>query len=155
MAAEGEALVALLTLAVGVAVGYVCQRYTVCFVSPLKRLLLSPRLVYYQMRASLREFLDESVYPGAVAGSLAAFLCLTLLGYSPEQPYLALGRVLVGLIGAVVFGYVSAAAGGCPLHMHWKAGEGDRRAWSYLLGFYLGIIYFYIFLKDLVVELAR
>jgi uncharacterized membrane protein YedE/YeeE len=155
MVAEGEALIALLTFAVGVIVGCVSQRYTVCFVSPLKRLLLSPRLVYYQARASLREFLDESVYPSAVVGSFAALLCLILLGYNPGQPYLAVGRVLAGLVGAVIFGYVSAAAGGCPLHMHWKAGEGDRKAWSYLLGFYLGIIYFYLFMEGLILELAR
>ncbi|GEM_PF-3926295 len=154
MAAEGETLRALLTFAVGVAVGYISQRYAVCFISPLKRLLLLPQLVYYQIKASLREFLDESVYPGAVVGSFAAFLCLRALGYNLGQPHLRVGGVVAGFVGAVLFGYVSAAAGGCPLHMHWKAGEGDKKAWSYLLGFYLGIIYFYLFLKDLVMELA-
>jgi FtsH-binding integral membrane protein len=155
MGAEGEALVAVLTFSVGVAVGYVSQRYVVCFISPLKRLLLSPRLVYYQVRSSINEFLDESVYPSAVLGSLAAFLALMLLGYGMRQPYVTVGRIAMGLIGAIIFGYVSAAAGGCPLHMHWKAGEGDKRAWGYLLGFYLGVIYFYLFLEGLIMELIR
>jgi len=155
MVTQWDSLIAIVSFFIGIVIGYVSQKYTICFISPLKKFLLSPRLLYYQLRANINEFLDESVYPSAIVGSIVALFVLTFLGYQSKQPYLTIGRIVVGFTGALLFGYSSASAGGCPLHLHWKAGEGDKNAWSYLLGFYLGIVYFYLFLEGLVLELIR
>ena len=49
---------------------------------------------------------------------------------------------LIAIAGGLGVGFVGALTGGCPFRMHVLAAEGRRTHWFYLLGFYLGLIFF-------------
>ena len=59
--------------------------------------------------------------------------------------------VLVLTAGAgIVLGLVSVVANGCPTRQHVLATQGVRDAVFYLLGFYLGIVVYYLVTKPLI-----
>ena len=58
---------------------------------------------------------------------------------SESLPYL-----LASLVGGVGIGFYSVMAEGCPFRQHVMAAEGKKSAIWYLVGFYIGIIYFYL-----------
>jgi len=148
-------LLGVLTLAVGFAVGFVSERYGVYFVSPVREAILLPKKVLSELRYSLQEFLDSGSYAPTILGSLTAFLLINAVGVRTPPDYtLTISRTLLLLSGAGVLGYFSAKADGCPLKMHVRVGRGESEAFAYIAGFYLGIIYFYLFLEEIILTLT-
>lgn len=149
-----ELLTACLTFAVGLVAGYVGERYSVCLVSPVKELLLLPRKIFAELRHDFREFLDRSNYIPIFLGSMVAYVAITLLGVRlPPEYVVTPPRLALLLCGSALMGYFSAEAGGCPFKMHVEAGRKKLEALAYLGGFYAGIIYYYLFLEEILASL--
>lgn len=71
-------------------------------------------------------------------------------GTSPTRevghPYRLLGWTVLGGLG---LGFFSNLANGCPLRQHVLAGQGEASAWWYLLGFYLMVLVFPLWVAPL------
>lgn len=50
--------------------------------------------------------------------------------------------LLTAIVGGLGIGFLSTLANGCPLRQHVLAASGNRSAWVYLGGFYLGALMF-------------
>lgn len=133
-------IAALATLALGFVIGYLGQRSRLCFISGYRDFFLTH---------------DTTLLRGVVGaflGALAGFILFRLLGgtvpafplvLAEPLPSLSIGLGITVLAGLAV-GAVGALAGGCPFRMHVLAAEGRRTYWYYLLGFYVGLIFYNI-----------
>ena len=152
----GELLVGLLTFSLGAIAGYIGERYSVCFVSPVREALLVPKKVILEIRYNIREFLDRGSYIPTFLGSFTAFLFLNVIGVSTPPEYAVnMSRLLLLLIGSILLGYYSAKADGCPFKMHVRLGRKEIDAFAYVIGFYVGIIYFYLFIEEIIFIVFR
>jgi len=129
---------ALATLVIGLVIGYLGQRSRICFIRGISHPYV------------LRDFGPAVALAGLFIGSLTGFLTFGALGgYVPGFPHLLetpgislRSPMLFAVIGGLGVGFFSVLAGGCPFRFHVMAGEGRRAAATYLVGFYVGIIYF-------------
>ena len=58
------------------------------------------------------------------------------------------GEILLMFFAAFGLGLFSTLANGCPLRQHVMAGSGNLSAWLYLLGFYIAVIFYNLFIND-------
>jgi len=56
--------------------------------------------------------------------------------------------MLCTIVGAFIIGLLSVLIGGCPLRQHVKAASGNKSAMVYLGGFYVGVLFYMLFLND-------
>jgi len=131
-------IAALATLCLGFVIGYVGQRARLCFISGYRDWFLTG---------------DRQLFKGVIGafcGALAGYIVFYLLGGAvPEFPALSRTPGLhsssawgVTVVSGLAVGFVGVLAGGCPFRMHVLAAEGRKTYWYYLLGFYLGLVFF-------------
>ena len=165
---------AIVTLSMGVVLGYLAQRSRICFIGGLRDFLL---------------IRDTELLKGAITFFLTAFLAfsaanalglvdLGALSAQGPQPALsgastapntrplaaaanailpgvtALGGVklstwLTVILAGLALGLFSTLANGCPTRQHVLAAQGSRDSLFYLGGFYVGVIIFYLITKPL------
>ena len=129
-----EAMIA--TLVVGIIIGYMGQITRFCTISGIRDYLI--------MKDSLRL---KGLF-GIIAGGAVGYTFFWLIGGDiPNFPlglegFSSTGLVITAVIGSIGLGFFSVYAEGCPFRQHVMAAEGRQGAMYYLLGFYLGIIYF-------------
>ncbi len=151
-----ELIVSALSIVIGFLAGFIGERYNVCFVSPIKELLIAPRLVLLKIRHELLQFLDNGSYLPTLMGSFGALVAFGLLGIkTPVYNFVSLSSAIMILLGGILLGYLSAKADGCPFKMHIEVGRRRFEALAYLVGFYLGIIYYYLFLAEIISTLIH
>ncbi len=128
-------IVSLATLSLGLIIGYLGQRSKFCTISGMRDFLMLKDS--YRLKGLL----------GLIAGSAIGYFVFQLLGgeilnfplgMGIESP----GLLIAGIAGSLGLGFFSVFAEGCPFRQHVMAAEGKISALLYLLGFYLGIIYF-------------
>lgn len=99
---------------------------------------------------------------GMLVGGLIGFSILSFIvpAAFPDFPiflkakiFTKISKILLMFLGCVGLGIISTYADGCPFRMHVKAGSGNLNAIIYLLGFYLGLLYFILFLQDLIISI--
>jgi len=61
--------------------------------------------------------------------------------------------IILTILGGVGFGFFSILAGGCPLKLHVKSTKGDGASIIYLVGFYVGLVYFHVVVIEYVAAL--
>jgi len=140
-------IAAIATLVLGFVIGYLGQRSRLCFVSGYRDFILT------RNTALLKGVV------GAFLGALGGYILFSHLGGSiPEFPmFLNVGigtfssEWLIMLIGGLGVGIVGVLSGGCPFRMHVLAAEGRRTQWFYLLGFYIGLVFYNIVTVHLMV----
>lgn len=131
-------IAAIATLVLGFVIGYLGQRSRLCFVSGYRDFILTG---------------DTTLLKGvggAFLGALGGYILFGLLGGSvPGFPMLLRTGIpnftsewLIMIIGGLGVGIVGAFSGGCPYRMHVLAAEGRKSHWFYLLGFYLGLVFY-------------
>jgi hypothetical protein len=125
-------MTAILTLVVGMAVGFLMQRSRFCMLAPLRNFVLTRD--WRGFRGMLALF--GSAY---LLYSVAVYFGWVEWAAASLSPGLVPRLNIVGCAGAGL-GLVSLAAGSCPARQHIIAAQGDRDALLYLLGFYLGIL---------------
>jgi uncharacterized protein len=126
------------TLILGFVIGYLGQRSRLCFISGYRDYLLT------------RDTTLLKGVGGAFLGALGGFILFSILGgVTPAFPMLLTTRLpgfnvewLIAIVGGLAVGVVGALSGGCPFRMHVLAAEGKRTYWYYLLGFYVGLVFY-------------
>ncbi len=138
------------TLILGFIIGYMGQRSRLCFISGYRDFLLT------------RDSTLLKGVVGAFLGAVGGFLVFGFLrGSVPGFPLLlstplpASGaELLLTVLAGLGVGVVGTLAGGCPFRMHVLAAEGRKTYWYYLLGFYVGLIFYNVVTAHLF-ELVR
>jgi uncharacterized protein len=131
-------MVAIASLALGLIIGYLGQRSRLCFIAGYRDFLLAR---------------DATLLKGILAAAIGAggsFILFSQLGANvPAFPLLASTPGLATkstwlwtIVGGLGVGIVGVLSGGCPFRMHVMACEGKKTYWVYLLGFYVGLIFF-------------
>jgi uncharacterized protein len=131
-------IASLATLVVGLLIGYLGQKSGFCTISGIRDFFILKDT--YRLRGVL----------GLLLGGFVGYGGFKLLG--GDIPNFPLGMdipsagVLVsGIIGGLGIGFWSVMAEGCPFRQHVMAAEGREGAMFYLLGFYIGLVYFFLF----------
>jgi hypothetical protein len=130
-------IVSLATLGLGILIGYMGQRSKFCTISGIRDFFMLKDA--YRFKGLL----------GLIAGSAVGYTVFRLLGGDiPDFPvglgFESTGLLLAGIVGSLGLGFFSVFAEGCPFRQHVMASEGKVSSLLYLLGFYLGIVYFNI-----------
>lgn len=131
-------VVAIASLVLGLVIGYLGQRTRLCFISGYRDFMMA------RDTTLLKGIL------GTIIGALGGFIVFNALGGNiPAFPLLNVTSVLGSkstwlwtLVGGFGVGVVGVLSGGCPFRMHILACEGKKTYWSYLIGFYVGLIFF-------------
>ena len=123
------------TLVFGILIGFLAQRSRFCSIGGFRDYFLA------------RDTYLLKGYLGVLVGGAAGFLGFKLLGGEvPDYPLgmdlPSLALLISTIVGAVGLGLFSVLAGGCPTRQHVLAAEGKESAVFYLIGFYIGVVYF-------------
>jgi len=135
------------SILIGIIAGYAGQRSRFCIVSGIRDFYLFKD--WYRLKGLF----------GLISGAFLGYLLFKILGGDIAGfPMLAinesLGYWVLSIIGGIGIGFFSILSEGCPFRQHVMVVEGRQSALYYLIGFYIGIVYFYfvtIKIMDLVV----
>ena len=124
------------TLVVGVLIGYMGQRTRFCTISGIRD--------FFMIKDSLRL---KGLFGIIIGGAIGYTLFWLIGGDIPDFPlglegFNSTGLVIAAIVGSMGMGFFSVFAEGCPFRQHVMVGEGRQGAMYYMIGFYLGIIYF-------------
>lgn len=151
---EGEKVIpihAVATLILGLVIGYLGQRSRLCSVSGYRDLyLIRDTYLFKGILGILIGALTGFVIFNRIGGDMPGF---PLLFESPEigSPL----SLILGVIAGLGYGFFSVMAEGCPFRQHVMASEGKRSAIAYLIGFYVGIIYFFTVITNYITLLIK
>ncbi len=125
------------TLVVGVLIGYLGQRSRFCTISGIRDYFVHRDS--YRLRGLL----------GLIIGGVIGYTAFRFMGGDiPDFPMPlqigSAGYLIATIIGGLGLGFWSVLGEGCPFRQHVMAAEGKKSAMFYLLGFYIGIVYFYM-----------
>ncbi len=135
-------LMMIATLVVGGLIGYMGQRTRFCPVSGIRD--------YFMIRDSVRlKGLFGIIIGGAIGYTIFGFAGGDIPNFPLGLEDLdSMGLIISAILGGFGLGFFSVFAEGCPFRQHVMAAEGRQGAMYYLIGFYLGIIYFnYVTIK--------
>jgi hypothetical protein len=139
---EGAALtleVGLATLVAGGVIGYLWQRSKSCSISGYRD--------FYLFRDTLFMRTIVGMALGALVGYLLFFRFSPHMADFPlmlhnEPGAGSMATLTLALIGGLGYAFFSVMAEGCPLRQHVNATTGSGAAIIYLVGFYVGILFF-------------
>jgi uncharacterized membrane protein YedE/YeeE len=126
--------VSIVSLCVGLIVGYLGQRSRMCSIGGLRD--------YVLVR-------DTALLKGAGALLLGAWISFGILRFFGGSAADGHGLIAAGTapshvtayvaiaVGAILLGFFATLSGACPLRQHVLAGQGRIGAWWFLAGFYL------------------
>ncbi|MEM3403791.1 MAG: YeeE/YedE thiosulfate transporter family protein [Nitrososphaeria archaeon] len=134
------------SLLIGIIVGYLGQRSRFCTMAAIRNLII------------LR---NTDLFKGLFGLLLGGTLGFTLFSFLTPQSFQTfplmikanlpgLSILILALIGGVGLGLFSTYSDGCPFRMHVRSGTGDLEAMAYLIGFYVGIVYYLFFVQDII-----
>jgi len=129
--------VSIVSLGVGLIVGYLGQRSRMCTIGGLRDFVLvrDTGLLKGVFALLLASWVAFGVLH-AIAGSNLDRLIAA--GTTPS----GIGAVVAILVGGLALGFFATLSGACPLRQHVLAGQGRIGAWAFLAGFYLaGVVY--------------
>ncbi|MCX8189322.1 MAG: YeeE/YedE family protein [Nitrososphaeria archaeon] len=98
---------------------------------------------------------------GMIVGGIIGFTILNFIVptaffdfpiFLKTKVFIKASKLLLIVIGCIGLGIISTYADACPFRMHVKAGSGNLNSIIYLLGFYFGLVYFILFLQDLIMS---
>ena len=129
--------VSIVSLGVGLIVGYLGQRSRMCTIGGLRDFVLVRDTALLKGVGAM--LLASWVAFGALHAIAGSDLNrLVAAGTTPS----GIGAVVAILVGGLALGFFATLSGACPLRQHVLAGQGRVGAWAFLAGFYLaGIAY--------------
>lgn len=126
----------LATLVVGTLIGYMGQRSRFCTISGIRDFFL------------LRDTFRLKGLFGIIVGGAIGYTAFGFLGGNiPDFPLGMAGVdspgvLIASVVGGLGLGFFSVFGEGCPFRQHVMAAEGRGGAMYWILGFYLGMVYF-------------
>jgi uncharacterized membrane protein YedE/YeeE len=138
------------SLAIGAIIGFIGYSSRFCTMAGIRNLIL---LRHKEMFMGII---------GILVGGFIGFSTLSLINpvafqnfptFLKIKLFTKLSKLLLIVIGSLGLGIISTYVDGCPFRMHVKAGSGDLNSIIYLTGFYIGIVYFILFLQDIVMSI--
>lgn len=131
-------MVGIITLVIGVIIGYLGQRSRFCIISGIRD--------FYLVKDAQR----LTGLFGVIIASIVGFSIVKraggdLLGFPLLSQGFKTGTwvlTLLGIVGAFGMAFFSVQAEGCPFRQHVMAGEGRISGVLYLTGLIVGIIFF-------------
>ena len=125
------------TLFLGILIGYMGQRTKFCTISGIRDYIM------------LKDTFRFKGILGLIAGGAIGYVAFHFMGGDiPNFPLgmdiTSPGILIAGIVGSIGMGFFSVFAEGCPFRQHVMAAEGRVSGLLYLVGFYLGIVYFNI-----------
>jgi uncharacterized membrane protein YedE/YeeE len=131
-------MIGVVTLVVGLIIGYMGQRSRFCTISGIRD--------YYLVRDTYRL---KGLF-GIIIGGILGFSIFSLVGGDfPGFPLLPDGLnieplilIPLSVVGAFFMAFFSVMAEGCPFRQHVMAGEGRSSGLLYIGGLVVGVIFF-------------
>jgi uncharacterized membrane protein YedE/YeeE len=143
-AVEGDQVTAaVVTLIIGIVLGYLGQRSRMCFIGGIRDFILVR---------------DTYLLKGLIAFGLTAWFAFPVIGLvsggrpGPFGPSDAL-TVALTVAGGFAVGFLSTLANGCPFRQHVLAAQGVRSSMAYLAGFLAGAAMFHAWTAPLLARL--
>jgi uncharacterized membrane protein YedE/YeeE len=144
------------SLVIGLIIGFLGQRARMCFIGGFRDLLMIRDKELLKGAISFFASAWSTILILHVIGKfIPAMFDITNVKYVVYPSFLSATFSkfgLMSLIGGLGLGLFSTLAGGCPLRQHVMAGQGRIDAAVYLLGFYIGIIMYYLFVVKLLAK---
>jgi len=139
------------SLIIGLVIGYLGQKSRTCFVGGYRDFFIFRNT--HLLKAVI----------GVLMGALIGFNVFRLVGgFVPNYPLVYnTPRVeskmlwILTLLSGLGFGFFSVLADGCPFRKCVESGEGKLDALMYVLGLFLGAVYFYLFVNEIITFLIR
>jgi len=144
------------SLIIGLVVGFFAQRSRMCFIGGFRDFLLIrdkellKGLFSFFSTAWLTIWILKLI--GQILPNLQNIVNVKYTNYPTFINAVFSKFGLVSIIGGLGLGLFSTLAGGCPLRQHVMAGQGRIGSIVYLVGFYVGIIMYYIFVVKIVAK---
>ncbi len=155
----------VVTLIMGIILGYLAQRSRICFIGGLRDFVLvrDTELLKGAVAFFVTAWLAFSVagrlglvnWRAPTLGGVAPVQRLALAGAVPGLPQISdvlgvgLPVLVVAVASGTALGLFSTLANGCPTRQHVLASQGVRDSVFYLGGFYLGIVVYNLVTKPL------
>ena len=150
------AIAAVVTLALGVIVGYLGQRSRFCFIGGVRDYFLvkDKHLIKGLFGFFIGALISFAIF-SAIGGSVPNFPWFLSKGIvpiagDPLTTTAPLPHLVVAIAGGLGIGFFAVFAGGCPFRQHIMAAEGSKSAMAYLAGFYLGAVIFTLYVAPMI-----
>jgi uncharacterized membrane protein YedE/YeeE len=144
-------VVAVASLVLGLIIGYLGQRTRLCFIAGYRDFFMA------------RDTTLLKGVLGAFLGALGGYALFNWLGGNVPAFPMFLATTGIGskatllwtIVGALGVGIVGVLSGGCPFRMHVLALEGKKTYWFYLIGFYIGLVFYNLITAPWVQSITR
>ena len=131
-------VVGIASLVFGLVIGYLGQRSRLCYIAGYRDYVTTKDT--YLLKGIL----------GTLLGAILGFWLFSSIGGNvPGWPMLLdtpgmelKSTWLFAIVGGLGLGFFACLSGGCPYRCHIMAFEGKKTWWFYILGFYVGLLYF-------------
>ena len=130
--------VAIASLILGLIIGYLGQRSRLCFIAGYRDFFMArdTTLLKGILGAFLGALMGYALF-NAIGGIVPGFpMLLSTSGLVAKATW------LFAIVGGLGVGIIGVLSGGCPFRMHIQALEGKKTYAVYLLGFYVGLIFY-------------
>lgn len=140
-------IVSLATLISGIIIGYLWQRSRSCSISGYRDFFLFRDTLF------MRTIIGMAL--GALTGYLLFYRFTPLMADFPlylhnEPGANSLSTLILAAIGGLGYAFFSVLAEGCPLRQHVNATTGNGMSIFYLIGFYCGVLFFWLIVSNIV-----
>ncbi|MEM2883910.1 MAG: YeeE/YedE thiosulfate transporter family protein [Nitrososphaerales archaeon] len=144
--------VSLATLVAGIVIGYLWQRSRSCSISGYRDFFLFRDTLF------MRTIIGMAL--GALIGYLLFYRFSSLMSDFPlylhnEPGANSIPTLILAAIGGLGYAFFSVLAEGCPLRQHVNATTGNGMSIFYLLGFYSGILFFWLVVSEIAALFLR
>ena len=156
VAASATLIVPIITLALGLIIGYLAQRSGFCSIGGMRDLMMfkHTRLFFGYLALIGGALIGYAIFWLIIPSAFPNFYWAGTQGFTPIPG--APGGLLVGsyiilaVIGGFGMGLLGVLLGGCPLRQIVMSSEGSRNSLFFVIGLIVGAVIFHAFTMGLV-----
>ncbi len=161
IASAAITIIPLLTLALGLLIGYLAQRSGFCSIGGMRDLMMfrHTRLFFGYLTLIAGGFLGYFIFWAIIPSAFPNFFW-SMTQTNPLNPIpgapgglTVASYVILAIIGGFGMGFIGVLLGGCPLRQIIMGSEGNLRSLFFVLGLAVGAIIFHAWIVELVVAI--